>query len=298
LTAYSAALRARLGRKTAYSAPLRARLGRKTAYSAPLRARLGQKNQKDGCAVRPPSALVTTCVVVVTIVLLFAAISGLAQRGSTDLPPLAPVDKAGLPKPKTLAEKSCCINNGDGYCATVDHGEINGVHYYAARKQRGCFPAHVASERTLSPSKFKQDDQDNCSCGNNYVFVPASQLLKASGDEDEMLVSAGLEENGLPRFIAPNEPFHAGDGTRLLQDFVVTLNDERWFRLFKIESWEPARGGVKPAAKLVVRFGQELDPSAKLKAAQQATLVESLGCFLKIRVGDDLYYVLLRGTGR
>jgi hypothetical protein len=248
--------------------------------------------------MRSTSLLVTVGVSVATVILMFVGLSVLGSfLTSTDQGPLPPVDKASLPKPKTLGEKMCCINQGIGYCPLAYHGELNGGHYYAALSQKGCYLANVASQRVVTENSFQRDESDNCQC-KDYVFVPADQLMKASDNEDEMLVSLALEEKGLQRFVSATEPFHKQTGTRLLADYVVSLDDQRSFRLFNIETWTEAeaRSDAKPATRILARFGQELDPSARPAPAKHASLVETFGCFLKIRVGDEIFYVLTRGS--
>jgi hypothetical protein len=247
--------------------------------------------------VQRHSVPVTIAVCVTTVVLMFVGIKALAiYLAPTDLPPPPPVDKARLPKPQTIGEASCCIGDGDGYCATAYHGEVNGIRYYAARKLRGCYAANVATEKTVSTRSFdKLDERDFCSCGKDFVFIPAAQLFKASLSTEEMLVSSTLQENGLPRFISPNEQLQPSDSTHVLRDDVVArLDDGRWFRLFKIESYGEA--DRKPAIITVVRFGQELDPSTKPNAAKDAKLVDKLGCFWKIQVDTEVFFVLTRGA--
>jgi hypothetical protein len=248
--------------------------------------------------VRPPSLTITTGVSAAALILMFVGISVLGSVSApTNLEPLAPVDKESLPKPKTLAEKMCCINQGIGYCPLAYHGKINGVHYYAALSQKGSYLANVASEKVVTENRFQRDENDNCQC-KDYVFIPADQMLKASGDRDELMVSPALEERGLPGYVSAGEPFQKQSGTRLIKDSAVRLDDGRWFRLFSIETWtETATGSGKaqPATKILARFGQELDPNGKAKPDGQASLVEAFGCFLKIRVGNEIFYVLTRG---
>jgi hypothetical protein len=245
-------------------------------------------------AVRRTYVLVT--IAVVALLLSFAGIKLLAVYWSPDpnARPLPPVDKEKLHKPQTIGQASCCLHDGDNYCATAFHAEINGIRYYAARKQRACFPANVATERQLSPQTFKMDDPDHCSCRVS-TFVRADLLFKTSLSEEEVLVSGELQLNGLKEFVSPTNPLLRDDGARKLEDFVVSLDGKRFFRLFKIESWSEA--GQQPATRRFVRFGQELDPRGNPKPDKEGKLVDSLGYLLKIQVGEEVYSVLAHGEG-
>ena len=120
-----------------------------------------------------------------------------SSRGQGETPQVAP---------KTIGEASCCLHDGDNDCATAFHGEINGIRYYAARKQRACYPANVATETDTSPQTFKMDDPDHCSCRVS-AFIPAAQLFKASLSEEEMLVSGELQGHGAEVALSPR-PSH------------------------------------------------------------------------------------------
>src|SRR5262249_10480682 len=153
-------------------------------------------------------------------------IKGLTMYFSpTDLGPLGPVDASKLRRPTTLFEKMCCIGEGEVYCPTAYHGQINGVHYFAPMSQRGCYPAQVASEHGPNPTTTVQrDDLDHCQCGIDSVFILKDQLKKAGVNEDEVLAGKPLQTKGLPRYLSLKEPLQRGDGTRLLEDFVAQLD--------------------------------------------------------------------------
>jgi len=242
--------------------------------------------------VRRRSALVLICVA--SVALLFITITVIAQYlAPTSSGPLGPIDKSTLPQPKTLADKMCCIGDGVHYCATASHGEVNGIRYYAAATQKGNYPAHVATEQTLTIHPFKRD-ADYCECKDS-AYVPLEQLQKASTREDEMLVGHSLQKQGLQRYITATEELKRGEGTHQLDDFVVQIDGARWFRLFEVETYPEVGDGATKRATQMVRFGQELDPSSKPAASKKATLVETLGCFLKLQVGDKIFFVLARG---